>query len=122
MLHIRLRYQETLFRASAGAAAGTAAGAAVAVAGSVAVEALIVHPSRTRADLVGEGAGGKGAGCRNQAARFFRTALGADDDVRIVEGQFLKGVLAFSAFKIIKRHGWTPHANLESGAFSQFAR
>ena len=92
------------------------------MAGSIAVEALIIHPSRARADLVGEGTGGMGAGSRNQAARLFRTALGADDDIRIVEGQFFKGVLAFSAFKIIKRHGWTPHANLESGAFSLFAR
>ena len=92
------------------------------MAGSVAVEALIVHPCRAGAYLEGEGTGGKGAGSGHETGRLLRTALGADDDVRIVEGQFLKGVLAFSAFKIIKRHGWTPHANLESGAFSLFAR
>jgi hypothetical protein len=116
------RYQETLFRASAGAAAGAPAGAAVAVAGSIAVEALIVHPCRARTYLEGEGAGGKGAGSGHEAGRILRAALGADNDIVIVKGQIFEGVLAFSAFKVVKRHGRTPHAKLESRAFSLFVR
>ena len=92
------------------------------MAGCVAVEALIVHPCRAGAYLEGEGAGGKGAGSGHEAGRILRAALGADNDIVIVKGQIFEGMLAFSAFKVVKRHGRTPHAKLESRAFSLFVR
>ena len=85
--------------------------------GSVAIQPLIVHPCRARADLVGKSSRGKRAGGRYETGCIFGSALGADNDIAIVEGQLFEGMLACSAFKVIKRHNRTPHAKTGKPGF-----
>jgi len=87
------------------------------MAGSVAIQPLIVHPCRARADLVGKRSRGKRAGRGYETGRIFGSALGAGNDIAVVEGQFLEGMLACSAFKVIKRHSRTPHAKTKKPGF-----